>query len=122
VVVARRSELADLVAGCVLDPGWEITLEPTDRRSHKRVPTVVIKALVFDSFHPDRGRTYTATHFFPVPPLAEREESSWSRWLFDRYLDVLTHEAGEMFVIGGKRPFPPGHGYGRDPYVLKEIL
>jgi len=115
-----NDDLASLVSTCTLDPGWALTLEPTDRRSRQKVPTVVIKALVFDSYHPDRGRTYTATHFFPVPPLEEREEPSWRRWLFGRYLDVLVHEAGEMFVVDGERPFPPGHGQGRDPYVLRE--
>jgi hypothetical protein len=48
------------------------------------------------------------------------DEHSWQRWLFDRYVDVLTHEGAEMFVIDGERPYAPHHYDGADPYVVFE--
>jgi hypothetical protein len=73
----------------------------------------------FDTYHPDRGRTYHVLHYFPVPA-ASYGRRSWQRWLFDRYVDVLTHEGAEMFVIDGERPYAPHHYDGADPYVVFE--
>jgi hypothetical protein len=113
------TELADLVERCTLDPDWRVRLVELDRGQGSKGLTLVIVTKSFDTYHPDRGRTYRVQHFFPVPPAAY-DRRSWRRWLFDRYLDVLTHEGAEMFVIDGKRPYAPSHGDGNDPYMIRE--
>jgi hypothetical protein len=113
-------ELADLVEHCTLDPGWTVSLVDRDRGQGSKGLTLVILVTVFDSYHPDRGRTYRVNHFFPVPP-ASYNRRSWQRWLFDRYLDVLIHEGAEMFKIGAEPPYAPLHGPGNDPYVIHPL-
>lgn len=110
-------ELAGLVANCTLDPGWIVELRDVDRGQGSKGLTLCITVLVFDSYHPDQGRTYRVIHYFPVPP-ASFNRRSWMRWLFDRYLDVLAHEGAEMFKIGAERPYAPLHGPGNDPYTV----
>lgn len=113
-------ELAELVAQCTLDPDWSVHLLELDRGQGSKGLTLRIIVTVFDSYHPDRGRTYRVQHFFPVPP-ASYNRRSWQRWLFDRYLDVLTHEGAEMFKVGPERPYAPLHGPGNDPYVIHPL-
>jgi hypothetical protein len=146
--------LADLVKRVVLDPGWHVNLRDMQRdQDHglgeSRGLTLVILTESFDTYHPERGRTYRVEHRFSVPA-ATYNEQSWRRWLFDRYVDVLTHEGMEFFAEraactcpeqpeGGYpanfehedtcasldlakayRPFAPNHGPGHDPYVVRE--
>jgi hypothetical protein len=71
------------------------------------------------------------THYHPVPA-ATFNRAAWERWLFDRLMDTVRHEAAEWFRFepeapgGGtyadevRRPFAPTHGPGDDPYVLHE--
>lgn len=59
-------------------------------------------------------------HLFPVPPAAFNYES-WRRWVFDRILDVETHEAMEFFEVDKKKPYAPNHGPGEDPYIIREL-
>lgn len=113
-------ELAELVVSCILDPGWRIWLEDIDRGQGSKGLTLIVLTETFDSYHPENGRTYRVHHYFPVPPAAYNR-ASWRRWLFDRYLDVLTHEACETFQVDGERPYAPNHGPGHDPYVVREL-
>lgn len=112
-------ELADLVANCKLDPDWIIRLADMDRGQGSKGLTLVITVTAFDTYHPDNGRTYRVRHSFPVPA-ASYGRRSWQRWLFDRYVEVLTHEGAEMFQIDGKRPYAPHHYDGADPYIIFE--
>jgi hypothetical protein len=138
--------LADLVKRLRLDPGWHVNLRDMQRdQDHglgeSRGLTLVILTESFDTYHPERGRQYRVEHRFSVPA-ATYNEQSWTRWLFDRYTDVLTHEGMEFFAIGQPcdctpgddwdhepecaslkqpyRPFAPNHGPGHDPYVVRE--
>lgn len=112
--------LFDLVESCELEPGWMVYInEDEDRGQGSRGMTLTILTQTFDTYHPDKGRTYRVRHLFPVPPAAY-DSQSWRRWLFERYVDVLRHEAGEWFKIGGKRPYAPHHGPGNDPYITFE--
>ena len=70
-----------------------------------------------DAYHP--GVSRPVYFYFPVPA-ATYDERSWRRWLFDRLLDVETHEAMEHFQIGAERPYSPSHGPGNDPYMIRE--
>jgi hypothetical protein len=114
------AELFDLVEKCKLDPDWTITVAEIDRGQGSKGLTLVITIQEFDTYHPDRGRTYRVRHYFPVPPAAFNHRS-WQRWLFDRYLDVRMHEGCEMFQIDGVHPYAPHHGPGNDPYVIWEL-
>jgi hypothetical protein len=114
------TDLQELVDECELDPGWRVALVDMDRGQGSKGLTLSIVVQVFDSYHPDRGRNYRVQHLFPVPA-ASYNQRSWTRWLFDRYLEVLQHEGQEMFKVGGIRPYAPRHGPGNDPYVIPEL-
>jgi hypothetical protein len=72
-------------------------------------------------------------HYHPVPA-ATFNRQSWERWLFDRLMDTVRHEAAEWFRFtppivpddddapseAARRPFAPLHGPGDDPYILHE--
>jgi hypothetical protein len=135
--------LADLVAKLRYRPGWHFELEDIER-DHAGVHQGAAGGLTFigitgdyegpggtfrgamDAYHPDRPRP--VYFYFPVPA-ATYDERSWRRWLFDRILDVETHEAMEHFrlIWTGKdnqdfmeRPYSPSHGPGNDPYMIRE--
>lgn len=117
-------QLADLVENLALEPGWKVWLsdETRDTGSPEQGHglTLSIRTVSFDTYHPDRGRYYRVLHTFAVPP-ATYNRQSWQRWLFDRYVDVLRHEAMEFFAVDGQRPYAPNHGPGHDPYVVREL-
>lgn len=117
------AELEQTVAELVLEPGWRVWLDEMTRDTGSPEQgsglTLCIQTVSFDTYHPDRGRSYRVLHTFPVPP-ATYNRQSWTRWLFDRYVAVLTHEAMEFFQVAGYRPFAPNHGPGHDPYVVRE--
>lgn len=113
-------ELQDLVKKTKLEPGWQISLADIDRGQGSSGLTLVIRVLSFDTYHPENGRKYAVLHYFPVPPAAFNRRS-WQRWLLDRYLDVVQHEACEFFQIDGVRPYAPHHGPGNDPYIIFEV-
>lgn len=103
-----------------LHPKWRVYLAEMDRGQGCTGLTLVIGTHGYDSYHPDRGENYGVNHYFPVPAAAYNRQS-WQRWLFDRILDVETHELMEGFVINGERPYAPNHGPGHDPYVVREL-
>lgn len=109
-----------LVANCKLDPDWQIHLDHIDRGQGSEGLTLIITTLAYDTYHPERGRTYRVNHYFPVPPAAY-DVRSWRRWLFEQYQLVLRHEGAEMFQIDGERPYAPSHGPGNDPYMVREV-
>lgn len=120
--------LADLVTQLRLDPGWRAWLseETRDTGSPEQGHglTLSIRTMSFDTYHSDRGRHYAVLHTFAVPP-ATYNRASWLRWLFNRYVDVLTHEGMEFFRLVEDdevdyRPYAPNHGPGHDPYVVRE--
>jgi hypothetical protein len=142
--------LAGLVERLRLDPGWRVWLseETRDTGSPEQGHglTLTIGTLTFDTYHPELGRRYAVLHTFAVPP-ATYNEQSWTRWLFERYVDVLRHEGMEFFRIMPEcdcgergytgygahepacpvireepfRPYAPNHGPGNDPYVVREL-
>lgn len=145
------SILADLVDRLQLEPGWSVRLVDKTRDTGSPEQghglTLSITTLSFDTYHPERGRQYRVIHDFPVPP-ATYNEQSWTRWLFERYQDVLRHEGMEFFALAGGcicapfdhdvapdaghatgcpaahqpyRPYAPNHGPGNDPYVVREL-
>ncbi len=55
-----------------------------------------------------------------MPPAAY-DERSWRRWLFDQIGLVETHERCEFFEVDGDKPYAPSHGFGQDPYIIREL-
>ena len=56
-----------------------------------------------------------------IVPAAAYDERSWRRWIFEQILLVERHEAMEFFQVGDDKPFAPSHGFGQDPYLVREI-
>lgn len=126
---------------------WRFWLsdEPRDFADAKRtVPiagglTFNIGVPCRDAYHPENDHYPGVHHSHPVPA-ATFKRAVWERWMFDRLMDTIRHEAAEnaVFVYDeaeipedaeGKgrpashherRPFAPTHGPGDDPYVLHE--
>lgn len=112
------ADLEELVSEVRLDPGWQVWLENDDYRGQgSKGLTLYIQVLAFNTYNPEAGRTYRVSHLFPVPA-ASYNRRSWQWWLFERYLDVLKHEAMETFRVAGERPYAPAHGPGNDPYLV----
>ncbi len=130
-------ELEAAIAELRYEEGWRFSLEELER-DHADVHhgpagglTFVIFVPCHDSYHPERYRP--VHHYHPVPA-ATFKRQSWERWLFDRLMDTIRHEAAEWFRFVNdslhhedqrveaavRRPFAPTHGPGDDPYVLHE--
>lgn len=144
-------ELIIAVAELRYIDGWKFRIydEPRDFADPEQsIPiagglTFEILVPCHDSYHPERYRP--VRHLHPVPA-ATFNRQSWERWLFDRLMDTIRHEAAEWFRFETgpfhrdtcpavtvsapcscgaapadvRRPFAPTHGPGDDPYVLHE--
>jgi hypothetical protein len=117
--------LADLVLRLSYRPGWGFRLANIDRDKDGE-GSVVGSGLTLDvltrgynSYQPSDGETYRVHHYFIVPA-ATYDAHAWRRWLFDRLVDVETHECMEFFKIDSSRPFAPSHGPGNSPYTVRE--
>jgi hypothetical protein len=117
--------LALLLSQLTYRPGWKFALADIDRdKDAAGWPvgsglTLDITTLGRNSYRPDDGETYRVHHYFIVPA-ATYDERAWKRWLFDRLIDVETHECMEFFKLNGHRPFAPSHGPGNNPYTVRE--
>ena len=109
--------LADLVDGCVYRPGWTVRLNIVDRGQGSEGLTLTIPTDTVNSYRPDQP--IRVHHYFPVPPAAY-DRRSWQRWLFEQFRLVESHECAEFFQIDGERPYAPSHGFGQDPYAIRE--
>jgi hypothetical protein len=119
------TELADLVSKAKLWPGWEVWLgdrvrDPASTHGGEaRGLTLVITTLGYNTYHPERGQTYSVDHIFIVPA-ATYNRASWQRWLFERYAAVWRHEAMESFEVDGEHPYAATHAPGDNPYVVHD--
>jgi hypothetical protein len=119
------NKLAYLVSVLTYRPGWRFSLEDVDRDKDDggkvvgRGLTFVVTTLGRNSYRVEDGETYRVHHYFIVPA-ATYDERAWRRWLFDRLVDVETHECMEFFKVDGRRPFAPSHGPGNSPYTIRE--
>lgn len=117
--------LADLVKRVNYRPGWYFSLDNVSRdKDADGVSigyglTLVITTRGYNSYKPSDGETYRVSHYFIVPA-ATYDERAWMRWLFDRLVEVETHECMEFFRIDKRRPYAPNHGPGRNPYSIIE--
>jgi hypothetical protein len=100
----------------VILPGWDMWLaedfDPADGAGGLK--------LYFRSYTPDSynvERMIGVRHEFLVPR-ASYLYKVWESWVFNRYVDVWRHEAGETLLRGDDRPFGPHHGNGEDPYRI----
>jgi hypothetical protein len=109
--------LYELVKRIEYRPGWSFHLADLDRGQGSEGLTLIIQAVVPDSYNP---RDIRISHYMPVPP-ASFNEQSWRRWLLEQIILVETHEACEFLKFDGERPYAPHHGHGEDPYVIFEV-
>src|SRR5258706_112337 len=94
--------------GVVIFKNWIFWLsdEPRDYADEARtVPlagglTFNIIVPCYDSYHPEKYRP--VHHLHPVPA-ATFHRAAWERWLFDRTMDTLRHEAAECFCFADDR-------------------
>jgi hypothetical protein len=117
-VAPYPTALASLVDDLVYKPGWSFRLRHIARGQGSEGLTLIIMAFVPDTYHPE---TQIVVNHYMIVPAASYDRRAWQRWLLDQVLLVESHEACEYFCIDGKRPFPPNHGPGRDPYQILEI-
>lgn len=110
--------LASLVNRCTYRRGWRVELRDMDRDQGSIGLTLIITTNTVNSYNHDEPMR--VNHLFIVPAAAY-DERSWRRWLFERFVDVETHEAMEFFTIDLDKPFAPSHGPGNDPYLVREI-
>ena len=99
--------------------GWRFALADLDRGQGSAGLTLVITTLGTNSYHPEET-DYRVNHYMIVPAAAF-DERSWRRWLFEQLLLVERHECMEFFQVGDDKPFAPSHGFGQDPYLVREI-
>jgi len=117
--------LAELVSRATYRPGWRLWLGHVQRDKDSSGQyvgeglTLVVTTRGYNSYQPSDGETYRVAHFFIVPA-ATYDERAWQRWLFDRLVDVETHECMEFFKIDGRRPYAPSHGPGNNPYTVRD--
>jgi hypothetical protein len=111
--------LHDLVERLGYRAGWQFALRDLDRGQGSAGLTLVITTLGVNSYHPDET-DYRVNHYMPVPPAAY-DVRSWQHWLLEQLLLVERHECMEFFQIGDTRPYAPSHGFGQDPYIVREI-
>lgn len=145
VIVAQTApfpfDLEWLVNNTRFRGNWTAKLYSGDRGQGCAGFTLEIVCWVPDSY--ERSEDIRVRHLFPVPPAAY-DRRNWRRWLLDRYRDVDTHEAMELFeevapcpndtdgdgdcdacarnplAHGWYKPYAPSHGPGNDPYTIRE--
>lgn len=110
--------LEDLVDQVTYKPGWSIWLGEEFAEDGAGGLKLFIVSDTPDSY--DVSRRIRVRHEFLVPR-ASYSRDVWAAWLFDRYRDVESHEAGEFFQIDGLREFGPHHGNGEDPYRIWHV-
>lgn len=110
--------LENLVHEVTYKPGWSIWLGEELADDGAGGLKLFIVSSSPDSYNTDR--TIRVRHEFLVPR-ASYSRDVWAAWIFDRFRDVETHEAGEFFQIDGVREFAPHHGNGEDPYRVWHV-
>lgn len=121
-ILGRRDswpvELERLVRKVTYKPEWTLFLGEEFADDGSGGLKLFIVSDTADSYNTDRP--IRVRHEFLVPR-ASYTRDVWAAWLFDRFCDVETHEAGEFFRIDGLREFAPHHGNGEDPYRVWHV-
>lgn len=110
--------LERVVRSVAYKEGWSIRLNDRHRSDAARGLTLDIVVPAVDSYGDGQQMRHTRHEF--IVPAAEYDERAWTRWVFERFVDVETHECMEFFKVRGLRPFAPHHGDGRNPYSIIE--
>lgn len=126
--------LETLVGTLRYKAGWRFWLQSLDRGQGSKGLTLVINITGPDAYHSEEQ--ISVNHYMLVPP-ASYDMRSWRRWLFDQIGLVERHERMEWFQIFQNgdfvrpdgshateictRPYAPSHGFGQDPYLIREI-
>jgi hypothetical protein len=105
--------LRRLVSEVEYKPGWRFRIVNEDGA----LRLVITDTQCIDAYNP--GTPFPLSHYHPVP-IAEYNEKTWKRWIFEQCRRVENHEIGEWLRWGEERPFAPLHGPGEDPYTIHE--
>lgn len=108
--------LRAVVAELKCKPGWQFSVVDEDGALRLRV----LDRKCLDAYHPDDPQSRPLAHMFPVPTCTYNR-ASWERWVFECCRGVESHELGEWFRFGDRRPFAPMHGPGENPYVVAAV-
>lgn len=118
--IAPWPHALESVLGAVSYKDWRLSLDQVDRSGTGPIVghglTLSVFAQAPDSY---TGAPTGFLHYFPVPPV-DYDARAWTRWVFERLLDVERHESCEAFKLGGHRPYAPSHAPGSDPYTVRE--
>jgi hypothetical protein len=104
--LTATSKVRELLRRFTYKPGWRFKIAG-DYEDPPRPPGPGAIQVTFqapDAYHPKRVVPIISVIAIPDQP---EDEDRLARWLFDRILDIERHEAGEWFVIDGRRPFDP---------------
>lgn len=110
--------LNEIVKSITYKPGWTVGLANTHTPGGEGGLALMIVSDTENSLDP--SKRIRVQHEFLVPP-ASYNRNVWVAWIFDRFRDVETHEAGEFFRVAGVREFAPHHGNGEDPYRVWHV-
>lgn len=110
--------LDDLVRNIDYKAGWAFKLVHMNRGQGSEGLTLIITIVTPNSYNSDQMRR---VHHYMIVPSAAYDERSWQHWVFSQILLVEQHEAMEFFQVMGQRPYPPSHGPGNDPYLIREV-
>lgn len=114
-------ELDDIIKNMAYRPGWTFDLKDIERDpedTHGAAAgglTFIVFTDVMDAYHPQMHRR--VYHYIPVPA-ATFNRAAWERWVFDRLVEIETHEAAEYYQVEDRRPMAPTHGPGDNPYTV----
>jgi hypothetical protein len=114
----RSKELFNLVRTVKYKPGWSVYLGLEFADDGSGGLKLFIISSTQNSMNP--SESINVRHEFLVPR-ASYNRDTWAAWIFDRFRDVETHEAGEFFKIDDVREFAPHHANGEDPYRVWHI-
>lgn len=110
--------LDEIVTQVKYKPNWDIFIAWETSQDGSGGWTLWIVSHTQNSLKPDED--IRVRHPFLIPA-ASYNRDSWVAWLFERYRDVETHEAGEFFRVDGLREFAPHHSNGENPYIVWHI-
>jgi hypothetical protein len=106
--------LSEIVYARDAPPGRRFQLIREDEENYA---VLYIFTYMPDSFSANLNQMRHTRHEFVVP-VATYHKAAWTRWVFDRFMGIETHEACESFQVNGIRIYGPHHGNGEDPYAF----
>ena len=112
------NQLRALVLELTYKPDWQVYIDYEVAEDGAGGWHLFIVSNTVDSFNFDKR--IRVRHGFLIPA-ASYNRDTWAAWLFERFVDVERHEAGEFFRLNGVREFAPHHSNGENPYLTWHV-